>query len=60
MRIDFPITRQDLAEMTGTTLHSVSRIVSAWAGRGIVGRGRARLVVRDLPALERIARGGKD
>lgn len=59
LRIDFPITRQDIAEMTGTTLHSVSRIVSAWAGRNIVGRGRARLVVRDLPALERIARGGK-
>ena len=59
LRIDFPITRQDIAEMTGTTLHSVSRIVSAWAGRGIVGRGRAHLVVRDLPALERIARGEK-
>ena len=59
LRIDFPITRQDIAEMTGTTLHSVSRIVSAWAGRGIVGRGRAHLVVRDLPGLERIARGEK-
>jgi CRP/FNR family transcriptional regulator, nitrogen oxide reductase regulator len=60
LRIDFPITRQDLAEMTGTTLHSVSRIVSGWIGRGVVGRGRARLVVRDLPALERIARGERD
>jgi CRP/FNR family transcriptional regulator, nitrogen oxide reductase regulator len=59
VRIDFPLTRQDLAEMTGTTLHSVSRIVSGWASRGIVGRGRARLVVHDLPALERIARGEK-
>ena len=59
LRIDFPITRQDLAEMTGTTLHSVSRIVSGWAGRGIVGRGRASLVIRDLPTLERIGRGEK-
>ena len=60
VHIDFPVTRQDIAEMTGTTLHSVSRIVSGWAGRGIVGRGRARLVVRDLPALQRIACGDKD
>lgn len=55
LRIDFPLTRQDLAEMTGTTLHSVSRIVASWGAQGIVGRGRARLVVRDIEALERIA-----
>lgn len=55
--VDFPVTRQDLAEMTGTTLHSVSRIVSAWGARGIVRRGRARLVVSDPSSLERIARG---
>lgn len=59
VRIDFPITRQDLAELTGSTLHSVSRIVSAWSGLGIVGGGRASLVVRDVAALERIARGDK-
>ena len=57
VRVDFPITRQDLAELTASTLHSVSRIVSAWCGLGILGRGRACLVVRDLAALERIARG---
>lgn len=57
--VDFPITRQDLAEMAGTTLYSVSRIVSAWGRRGIVRRARARLVVSDAPALERIARGGE-
>ena len=57
VRIDFPVTRQDIAELTGTTLHSVSRIVAAWATRGIVASGRARLVVRDVATLERIARG---
>ncbi|SDH08323.1 Crp/Fnr family transcriptional regulator, partial [Bosea robiniae] len=30
MRVDFPISRRDIAEMTGTTLHTVSRILSAW------------------------------
>jgi len=45
--IDFPISRQDLAEMTGTTLHTVSRILSAWEERGLVESGRQRIVVRD-------------
>lgn len=55
IRIDFPISRQDIAEMTGTTLHTVSRILSAWEGRGFVRGGRQRLTVLDIPALEGIA-----
>lgn len=50
--IDFPLSRQDLAEMTGTTLHTVSRIVSAWEHRGLVEGGRQRIVVRDLRGLK--------
>lgn len=57
--IDFPVTRQDLAEMTGTTVHSVSRVFSGWGARGIVRPSRARLVVADTAALEQIARGGE-
>src|SRR5262249_23686376 len=36
VEIDFPISRQDLAEMTGTTLHTVSRILSSWDHQGLV------------------------
>lgn len=36
IEIDFPITRQDLSEMTGTTLHTVSRMLSAWEKQGLV------------------------
>ena len=57
IRIDFPISRQDIAEMTGTTLHTVSRILSAWETRGLVEGGRQRLVVCDLPRLARLAEG---
>ncbi|MCC7272258.1 MAG: Crp/Fnr family transcriptional regulator [Alphaproteobacteria bacterium] len=53
--IDFPLTRRDLAEMTGTTLHTVSRTLSAWEGRGIVEGGhRRKLVVLDVPALKAV------
>lgn len=40
IRIDFPISRQDIAEMTGTTLHTVSRILSSLGDQG-AGAGRA-------------------
>lgn len=53
--IDFPLTRQDLAEMTGTTLHTVSRILAAWEEAGITGGGRSRVVLLDQAALIRLA-----
>ena len=54
-RIDFPITRQDIAEMTGTTLHTVSRLLSAWEGLGLVTGGRQKLTVTDAAGLAKIA-----
>lgn len=53
--IDFPLSRQDLADMTGTTLHTVSRILSAWELAGIIGGGRQKVVVLNLDELVRIA-----
>ena len=53
--IDFPLSRQDLAELTGTTLHTVSRTLSAWEAKGLVVSGRRRITVRDGPGLEVIA-----
>ena len=55
IEIDFPITRQDIAEMTGTTLHTVSRLLSAWEGRGIVRGGRQKVTVTDPHALMLVA-----
>lgn len=57
IRIDFPISRQDIAEMTGTTLHTVSRILSAWESLGVVEGGRQKLTVTDPKRLLRIAEG---
>ncbi len=55
IEIVFPLSRQDLAEMSGTTLHTVSRTLSAWEERGIVACGRRRVVVAKPPLLEAIA-----
>lgn len=57
IRIDFPISKQDIAEMTGTTLHTVSRILTAWEGKGLVRGGRQKLLVRDPHGLMLLADG---
>jgi CRP-like cAMP-binding protein len=51
IEIDFPISRQDIAEMTGTTLHTVSRLLSAWEEKGIIASGRQRVTVKDAHGL---------
>jgi CRP-like cAMP-binding protein len=55
VEIDFPISRQDIAEMTGTTLYTVSRLLSAWEERGVVRGGRQRVIVTNSRALVAIA-----
>lgn len=47
IEISFPITRQDVSEMTGTTLHTVSRLLSAWEKDGLVSSKRKKIVVCD-------------
>jgi CRP-like cAMP-binding protein len=56
-RIDLVFSRQDLAEMTGTTLFTVSRLLSEWDRRGIVQTGRERIRIMSPHELVRIAEG---
>jgi CRP-like cAMP-binding protein len=53
--LDLPLTRQDLAEMIGTTLYTVSRILSQWESQELVRVGRELVVIRSLPGLARVA-----
>lgn len=55
--IDFPISRQDLSEMTGTTLYTVSRLLSAWEAEGLVKSGRKRITVVEGHKLMLLANG---
>jgi len=55
--IDLPLTRQDLAEMSGTTLHTVSRLLSAWHEKGLVAGGRRQVTVTDPHRLFMLAEG---
>jgi CRP-like cAMP-binding protein len=53
--IAVPLARQDLAELTGTTLFTVSRTLSAWEDAGIVRSGRERVTLCDSARLTAIA-----
>lgn len=57
IEIDFPITRQDLSELTGTTLHTVSRLLSGWEKQGLVRSRRKRITVTDPHALVVLSQG---
>lgn len=53
--IDLPLSREDIAQMTGTTLYTVSRIISRFEADGLVEAGRQHIVIRDVQALTSIA-----
>jgi CRP-like cAMP-binding protein len=55
IEIAMPLSRQDVAEMTGTTLFTVSRLLSGWEQDGLVEAGRQRVVVKKPHALVKIA-----
>jgi CRP-like cAMP-binding protein len=53
--IDFPLSRQDIAEMTGATIFTVSRTLSTWEQRGLIDSSRQRIVLREPDALQALA-----
>lgn len=55
--IDLPLTRQDIAEMSGTTLYTVSRTLNEWDRDGLLKIGRERVVICKPHGLVRIADG---
>lgn len=55
--IELSFSRQDVAEMTGTTLYTVSRLLSDWERKGILRTGREKIIVLKPHDLVRIAEG---
>jgi CRP-like cAMP-binding protein len=53
--IDLPLSRQDLAEMTGTTLFTVSRMLKDWEKQGLIQSQRQRVVITSPHGLVTIA-----
>ena len=53
--VELLFTRQDLAEMTGTTLFTVSRTLSEWEKLGFIEAGRERIRIKNPHELVKIA-----
>ncbi len=52
--IEIPITRQDIAEMTGTTVETAIRIMSKWKKDGIIHTERGYIEILKKRELERL------
>lgn len=57
IEIVMPVTRQDLSEMTGSTLHTISRLLSNWEKKGWVKSGRRRIIVKEAHQLVLLSEG---
>jgi CRP-like cAMP-binding protein len=55
--IQIPLSRQDLAEMTGTTTESVSRVLSQLRDEGLVNTGRQWVAIIDPDGLAKMTHG---
>jgi CRP-like cAMP-binding protein len=55
--LPFPLTRQSLADMSGTTVETTIRIVSRWLKGGLLVDEGGRLILGDLEELRALAEG---
>jgi CRP-like cAMP-binding protein len=53
-RLEIRLSREELAQLTGTTLFTVSRLLSDWNQRGIVSTRREAVSVDDFQALSHV------
>ena len=60
IRIVHPITRQEIADLTGTTLFTVSRLMSKWESDGLLRTGRGTVTIVDPEGLELAATASDD
>lgn len=56
--VEIGLSREELAQLTGTTLFTVSRLLSQWERLGIVSSRREAVVVCDVPALTALSEEG--
>jgi CRP-like cAMP-binding protein len=53
--VQVSLSREELAQMTGTTLFTISRVLSRWAEQGLVAPKREAVVICDAARLESVS-----
>jgi len=56
--IPLTLSRQDLADMVGTTIETAIRVMSRWGKEGVVRTERTSFIIQDQEALEKIVASG--
>jgi CRP-like cAMP-binding protein len=51
IQINIPLSRQNIADYSGTTLYTVSRTLSVWEKKGWIRSGREKVVITNPHAL---------
>jgi CRP/FNR family transcriptional regulator len=60
LTLPFHLTRQSLADMTGTTVETTIRIMSRWLKNGLFLDDNGRFVLTDVAALRALAEGARE
>jgi CRP-like cAMP-binding protein len=60
VEIEIALTRQEIADLVGTTVESAIRVLSRWGREGVLVTGKGRFVVPSIDRLAHIAEGGED
>jgi len=55
--VELTLSREEVAQMTGTNLYSISRLLVEWEDRGMVRSRREAVTICDLEALRLISEG---
>jgi len=58
VKLNLSLTRQDIAEMVGTTVETTIRIMSRWSKEGIIKSSGRKIIILDMNRLLEITEGG--
>jgi len=54
LRLQVPLTRQEISEMAGTTVESTIRVMSRWQKEGLISTDHQQIVIVEESALNRV------
>ena len=57
LKIDVPLTRQDMSDFTGVTIESAIRTLSAWQKQGIIRSDKSVITILKMDRIEEFAHG---
>ena len=60
IEIPIQLTRQEVADLVGTTVESAIRVLSRWGREGVLVTGEKRFVIPSKARLEAVAQGGDE